>query len=154
VQLAFEAGDGAEGAALVAAFGDLDIGMIGGAGDNPVGLLTGEIDLGAEGALFLEDECIDLLVVAHTGEDIDLRHTLLQLLLIALCQAAAHDQQGALLALCMEAKYGVDRLLFGRLDEAAGVDDDYIGCSRIITEGIFLQPAQHDLRIDKVFGAA
>jgi len=48
----------------------------------------------------------------------------------------------------------MDRLLFGSLDEAAGVDDDDICDSGVIGELIGLKATEHDLRVYEVFGTA
>jgi hypothetical protein len=51
---------------------------------------------------------------------------------------------------------GVDRFLFGLIDEAARVDDQHIGLFRLArqVEIILRRTTQHDLGVDQVFGAA
>jgi len=154
VELAFEAGDGTEGAGLVAAFGDLDIGMVARPRDDAVCFFVGEIDFWGEGALLFHDQFVYLLIVSYPGKDIDLRHTLLKLFLVAFGEAAAHDEEGVLLALCMEAEDGVDRLLFSSFDEATGIDDDHICMCRFISDLVRLETTKHDLRVHEIFGAA
>ena len=51
---------------------------------------------------------------------------------------------------------GGERLLPGRLDEAAGVDDGEVGARRVVDQlvAVELQHAQHPLAVDEVLGAA
>ena len=59
-------------------------------------------------------------------------------------------------ASCRPAEDGVDRLLFGALDEAAGVDDDDLGRRRVVDQAVagLVADTEHDLGIDSVFRAA
>jgi hypothetical protein len=54
----------------------------------------------------------------------------------------------------VEVEDGVDALLFGGIDEAAGVDDDHIGISALIGDLIRFETAEHHFGVDKVLGAA
>ena len=51
---------------------------------------------------------------------------------------------------------GVDGLLFGGIDKAAGVDDDHLGIAGLRRELVsaFSQMAHHHLCVDEVLGAA
>jgi hypothetical protein len=51
---------------------------------------------------------------------------------------------------------GVDGLLLGGVDEAAGVDDDDLGVfgSGCELGSVVVEQAHHDLGVDEVFGAA
>jgi hypothetical protein len=51
---------------------------------------------------------------------------------------------------------GVDGLLLGGVDEAAGVDDDDLGVfgARGELGSVVVEEAHHDLGVDEVFGAA
>jgi hypothetical protein len=51
---------------------------------------------------------------------------------------------------------GVDGLLLGGVDEAAGVDDDDLGVFGAGGQlgSVVVEQAHHDLRVDEVFGAA
>ena len=51
---------------------------------------------------------------------------------------------------------GVDGLLLGGVDEAAGVDDDDFGVFGVGGEfgSVVMEQAHHDLGVDEVFGAA
>ena len=53
-------------------------------------------------------------------------------------------------------QYRVDRLLLGRVDEAAGVDDEDLGLFGMGGEASAgaVEQAHHHLRVDEVFGAA
>ena len=72
---------------------------------------------------------------------------------------AAGDDDGADLALLLQVEHLADdaeRLLPGRLDEAAGVDDDDVGPVGVGDEGVAVlgQLAEHALGIDGVLRAA
>ena len=51
---------------------------------------------------------------------------------------------------------GLDGFLLGGIDERAGVDDEYVGVVGICREpeAFFLEAAEHDFGIHKIFGAA
>jgi len=46
-------------------------------------------------------------------------------------------------SLLMQVEHGVDALLFGYIDEAAGIDDDDISRAGIVTYFIRFEPAEH-----------
>ena len=81
-----------------------------------------------------------------------------QRFLLPLGQAAG-DDHAAELALALELEHLVDRgerLVPGRLDEAAGVDDDEVGALRLVDQlvAVELQQAEHPLAVDEVLRAA
>ena len=154
VEFTLEAGDGTEGALLVAPFGDLDIGMVARACDDPAAVLCRQIDFRREAALFLCDEFIDLFVVSHTGEDVYLGEFFHQLLFVAFAQASAHDENGVLFPFIVQVEEGIDALLFGGIDKSAGVDDDHIGFCIVIGHFIGFEPSEHHFGVDKILGAA
>ena len=77
---------------------------------------------------------------------------------IALHQAAGDDQLlGAADFLVLgHFEDGVDRLLLGGIDEAAGVDDEHVGLIGMRRELVAFgdELAHHDFTIDEVFGTA
>ena len=68
------------------------------------------------------------------------------------------DQAAAAAALLVlgHVEDGRDRLLLGRLDEGAGVDDQDIGLGRIGREldAVLLEDAEHDLCVNEILGTA
>ena len=74
----------------------------------------------------------DLRHFAGAEHRVDLRNLLLQLVAIALGQAAGDDQPPAraVLLVLRHLEDGVDRLLLRRVDERAGVDDEHVGVRR------------------------
>jgi hypothetical protein len=100
----------------------------------------------------------DLLPAEHAHQVIDPGHLAQQVVLAALGQAARHDD-GADPALLLEGQHLADdpqRLLPGRLDEAAGVDDHHVGAFGLACQGVAVlgQLTEHALGIDQVLGAA
>ena len=96
------------------------------------------------------------LASAYYG--IDFRDALLDFVAVALDEAAGDDKlfgrAGGFVAGHFED--GVNRLLLGCVDEAAGVDDEDFGFFRVSGEagaGV-IEQAHHDLGIDEVFGTA
>ena len=73
-------------------------------------------------------------------------------------EAACDDQAAAAAALLVlgHVEDGRDRLLLGRLDEGAGVDDQDIGLGRIGREldAVLLEDAEHDLCVNEILGTA
>ncbi len=124
--LAAHQGNGAEGAGVVAAFGDLEVanvrliaeeladpGMLGdGIGDQtPPGKLG--------------DEMMEL---RKAEKQIDLRNLLLQFLLVSLNETTDRDDRlHAALLQFRGFEHRVDRFLLRRVDEAAGIDEDDVG---------------------------
>ena len=104
------------------------------------------------------DDLRDLLAAEDADDVIDVGHFLEQVVLLALGQAAGHDD-GADAALLLEVEHLADdaeRFLAGRLDEAAGVDDHDVGAVGVGRQGVAVlgQLAEHALGIDEVFRTA
>ena len=85
---------------------------------------------------------------------------LLDLVAVALYEAAGYDDAtrfAAVLLLVLDhLEDGVDGLLLGGVDEAAGVDDDDLGVFSAGSEfgSVVVEQAHHDLGVDEVLGAA
>ena len=100
----------------------------------------------------------DVLQFAGADYCIDFGNVLLDLVAVALDEASGNDE---LLSLAAGLKTGhledgIDRLLFGRIDEGAGVDDQHVGGFGIADDaraGV-VEQAHHDFAVDEVLGAA
>ena len=85
---------------------------------------------------------------------------LLDFVAVALDEAAGDDDtlglSAVLLLVLDHLEDGVDGLLLGGVDEAAGVDDDDLGVFGSGREfgTVVMEQAHHDLGVDEVFGAA
>ena len=178
---AAQRGDDAEGAGVVAALGDLQVRRVAG---HRVG--AGQVAAGDEGEVlgdlvsrlhrFAVDDgqaalgllhglakakarqhVFDLGVVRRAEEGVDLGEFALEFADVALGHAARDDQLGAGLGLQQaHLEDGLDRLLLGLADEAAGVDDDGVGLFRALHHGVTTghRDAKHMLGVDAVFGTA
>ncbi len=96
--------------------------------------------------------------IVHPDEQVDFREVLYELRAIALHQAAGHHQAHLRPGLLQAGQIqdGVHRLFTGRLDEAAGIDQEEIGGGRLpgdLPAGAGEAP-QHDFRVHQVLGAA
>ena len=104
------------------------------------------------------DDLDDLLAAEDADDVIDAGHLGEQGVALAFGETAG-DDDGAEPALLLEREHLADdaeRLLAGRFDEAAGVDDDDIGAVGVGREGVAVlrQLAEHALAIDEVLRAA
>ena len=132
-------GDDAEGAEIVAALGDLDVGIVLRRREHAPGLVCRGIDVAelADGLAAVQQAVRhgdDVVIAACAEHAVDLRHLLQDLVLIALRQAACHEQS-ADAALLLQRAHGenvVDGLALGRVDKAAGVDDHEIRAVHIL----------------------
>ena len=94
----------------------------------------------------------------HPDKEVGFRQVSLQIRAVALHQAAGHHQAHLRAALLQagQVKDGVHRLLAGRLDKGAGIDQEEFGGRRL--PGDFPsrldQAPQHDFRVHQVLGAA
>ncbi len=93
-------------------------------------------------------------------DGVHLRNVFADLIAVPLHQAAGDDEAcglAALFALVLDhLEDGVDGLLLGGVDEAAGVDDDDVGVFGVGGEFAAgaVEQAHHDFGVDEVFGAA
>ena len=84
----------------------------------------------------------------------------LDLVAVTFDEAAGYDNTACLAAVLLfvlnHLEDGVDGLLLGGVDEAAGVDDDDLGVFGARSEfgSVVMEKAHHDLGVDEVFGAA
>ena len=97
---------------------------------------------------------------AGAYDGVDFGDVLLDFVAVALDEAAGDDDAlgfAAVLLLVLDhLEDGVDGLLLGGVDEAAGVDDDDLGVFGVGGElgAVVVEDAHHDLGVDEVFGAA
>ena len=143
--LAAHVGDRAEGAEPVAALGDLEIGQVLRGDPEPGPVVLGLDRGGAEdGPLLVEvahdpvGDPGDLLAAEDADDLVDLGDLVQEHLALAFGQAAG-DDHALDLAVPLAVEHLADhaqRLLPGRVDEAAGVDDDEVGRLRVGHEGV------------------
>jgi hypothetical protein len=104
------------------------------------------------------DDGRDLGVRAGAHEVVHLGHLPRHLVVVALGEAAGHHELLAapLLLVARQLEDGLDRLLLGALDEAAGVDDDDVGAGGVLHQPVagLGQGAEHDLAVHPVLRAA
>ena len=167
-ELAADAGDGAERADVLAAFGDLEIGVRA-AGEHHRGDLRGEEvrgEVGGDGDDRFSARVVERLrhdfgnapQVVHADHGVHVRAGLEDAFAIPLREAAGNDD-GLAAAVLLElagAEDRGDRLLAGVLDERAGVDDDGVGLVDLDAdvEAALVQLRGHDLEIDEILRAA
>ena len=160
--LAAQVGDDAESAAVVAALGDAEVGIVAGRGEHAVKLLDGTVDVG-EAARALPGHQLaqggdDVAVAAGSHHAVDLRELVDDLLLIALGETS-RDEDLAEPAVRLELRHrqnGVDGLGLRAVNEAAGVDDHGVGALGLLLQ---LDPrlaaqGHHLLGVDQILGAA
>ena len=170
-ELAADGGDGAVGAAVVTALGDLEVGGVVGGGEDAVAaqtdgvlVLKGAIllacgDVLALGLLFYcLDGVHDVVDTAYAEKSVHLGQLLQDLLAVALGETARDDDalQGAVLLEPGLVQDVVDGLLLGAFNEGAGVDDDDVCVDilrgQLVARGHHL--VEHDLGIQLVLGTA
>ena len=157
-----ELGDDAEGAPVVAALGNPQVGVPGGRSGHPVKLIHRGVDvpeaagpLPGHGRLNGGD---DVLVATGAQNAVHLGQLPGDLLPVALRHAAG-DQDLLELSRLLQLRHAenvLDGLLAGAGEKAAGVDHRHVGPLRRIGENIAGIPAQghHLLAVDHVLGAA
>ena len=170
-ELASNGGDGAVGAAVVTALGDLEVGGVVGGGEDAVAAQADGI-LVLEGAVLLfggdiltlalllhgPDGLHDVVDTAHAEKSIYLGELLEDLLAVALGETARDDDalEGAVLLEPGLVQDVVDGLLLGALDEGASVDDDDVRVDilrgQLVACGHHL--VEHDLGVQLVLGTA
>jgi hypothetical protein len=124
-------GNGAEGAGVVAPFGDLEITHVRGAAQElPHPGMPGDRIRNETPAGELGHEVVE---IGEPEKQIDLRHLRLQLIFVALHQAPdGHDSFHV--ARLLEPggfEQGVDGFLFGGVDEPTGVDEHHVGAGQV-----------------------
>ena len=145
-EIAAQRRDDAEGAAVVAAFGDLQIGVV--ARRELHALRRQQVDIGIvrrRGCLVHRRH--DALVGLRSGDGEHVRVLLADDL--GLGAEAAGDDDPAVFR--QGVADGVERLVAGRIEEAAGVDDDQIGAVMLARDLVALgaQPRDDALGIDQ-----
>ena len=153
--------DRAVGAAVVAAVGNLDVGGERRRGQHARRLQKPRAVGGVAGAMAafrVGEHFVEPGVVGHAHDAVDFGDLVEQRVRIALREAARDEQplQAAGLFVLRHFKDGVDGFLLGRLDEAAGVDEDRVGLGRI-GDDLHAARAQHPqqvFRIHAILGAA
>ena len=103
------------------------------------------------------DRLYNVLITARAADDVNLGQIALDLLAVALCQAAGDDQtlHFALLALG-GLQNGLDRLGLGRLDKTAGVDNAHLSLVHIVYNlaACLTQSGEHVLGVNQILGTA
>ena len=134
---AADEGNGAVGATVVTALGDLQVRGVLRRGEDALAAERGAF-LILEGGVFFAschrlDRLGDLVVGAGAEHGVHLGHFSEDLLAVALGEAAAGDDalERAVLFQPRNVENVLDRLLLGALDKAAGVDDDDV-CHRLV----------------------
>ena len=173
--------DDAEGALVVAALGDLDVGVMPRRREQTRRVRVVDVgrarlrrgrrglgigDWGLVGAHEVQrprfrparsarDRADNLRHLAGAEHGVDLRDLLLQLIAIALRHAAGDDEPpaGAVFLVLGHFENRVDRLLLRRIDECARVDDDHVGVRRILRQLVPrpLREPEHHFGVDEVF---
>ena len=157
-----ELGDDAEGAPVVAALGDAEVGVPGRGGEDPAELVHRGVDVPeAAGPLPGHDglhRLHDVPVAAGAQHAVHLGQLLRDLLPVALRHAPG-DQDLFQLPLLLQRRHAedvLDGLLVGAGEKAAGVDHRHVGTLRRFGQGVARLAAQghHLLAVDHVFLAA
>ena len=163
VQLAPYMGNDAERAAVVAAFADFHIGTVLRRRPQAARILVVEMaDIVHEAgfAPFLDriDGFPDAVPRTGSQEGVDFRHFLHQIFFILLAQAARDDEYLAfpLRLVAGSLQYRINGFLLGFFNERTRIDDNDIRLGQVLCDlhMAVAEDAQHDFRINKVFGAA
>ena len=131
-------GDGAEGAEVVAALGNTQIGPAGTGGNHPGDLFHRGVPISEEACLPACQHCIrgfyDIAEASHAQYRVDFRQLLQDRVLVALGQTAADDQAAQLSCLFQlrHLQNSVNGLALCRVDKAAGVDDYRVSLGRVV----------------------
>jgi len=162
-------GDDAEGAGVIAAFSDLDVGEVFWGEAEPRGVVIGDVfglagdevflHLGSHEALNDGGDGGDLV---EADEGVDVGHEAGKFLGEALGEATGDDDflffalGSALLARIDGVVNGANGFLLGHVDEGTGVDDENVGEFGFRGHGHtgLLEVTDHDFGVDEIFGAA
>ncbi len=142
---------------MVAALGDLHVGEVARRGQHARREVVVEVRLRRRGArlqpLASRHDIVELVGAddgIHFGEFLE------DVAAVPLHQATRHDQAAGAAGFLVRGHLqdGIDGLLLGRVDEAAGVDHQHVGVAgmrrQLVAAGH--QLAHHDFAIDEVFG--
>ena len=160
--LAAKRGDNAVGTVVIAPLGDAEVCVVGRCGAKAGKLVDGSMDAAKAARHTARHRPLDGgddLGVASGAEDaVDFGHFLDNLILIALREAAGDEDlfDRSLLLPARGLQNRVDRLFFGAVDKAAGVDNDDLRVRRVIRERMsgVADERHHLLGVDEVFRAA
>ena len=160
--LAPQGGNHAIGALIVASFGNLDVSIVLGGGENAPGLHLRGIDAAeiANRPVFqqLFNGGDNLCVAARAQQTVHLRHFLCNLSLIALGEAAG-NQNLANLALGFHGtghENVVNCLRLCRVDKSTGVDNHHVAAGKLTADRMasLLYPEHHPLTVHLIFCTA
>ena len=163
---AFDLGDGAKGTGAAAAIGDLEVGARAlHAGTEHAALVQADdfrlVRQVIEWFGMLTDaqsrhEVEDIHPAARADHAVESRHFLYQVRAVALRQAARRDHHLPAAAAVHQLAQHINRLLFGGVDEAAGIDDQHLGLVLVgdADHAVLVKYLRHALGIDRVLGAA
>ncbi len=150
----------AERAGMIAALGNFDVCGVARRGQQARrGVMVKECGRRGRGGVQIAlDGLEDAFELARADDRVHLWYLLADRVAIALHQAAGHDQAArpAKFLVLGHFEDGVDRLLLGGFDKAAGVDDDdvsFVGARRDLIS-LARENAHHHLAIHEVFRAA
>ena len=164
--------DDAEGALVIAPFSDLDVRVMPGRGEHPrcLGVVhvgrrraagRGPSEKGERRAARgreAGDGAHDLRHLAGAEHGVDLRDLGTQLVAVALGKAPGHDQAAARAVFLVprHLQDRINRFLFRRVDEGAGVDDEHVGRGLVLDKLMPCIPRQteHHLGVDEILRAA
>ena len=150
---------------MIAPLGDLQVGGIRRSGKDSRIFMA--VKIGGQSSIlrlyalsgFLQAAGFDnVLQLVQSDNRIDLRQFLHDLVPVPFDQAPGGNEAPAL-PLGFERRHfkdGIDGFFLGRVNESAGIHDDYVRLGRIIgylVSGL-VQTSQHDLGINKVFGTS
>ena len=155
-------GDDAEGTAVAAPLGDLQIGGIGRGGHHPLPVVIGPVDALEVLRVLPGHELLHrrhhVGVAAGAQHAVHLGQLFPDVVRVALGEAARHQQlfQLALVLQLGELQNVLDGLAFGGLNKAAGVQHRHVGPLRVAGDGVAGVPAQghHLLGVHQVLGTA
>ncbi len=150
--------DHAEGAGMVAAFGNLDVGEVARSGQDARGEVVVEVGLGRRVRFQALAQSHDALQLVGAHQGVYFRQLLADIATVPLHQAAGYDQllRAADFLVLGHLQNGVHGLFFGGIDEAARVDHQHVRLVRMRGQLVALghKLAHHDFAIHQVFGAA
>ena len=150
-QVAADLGDDAEGAAVVAAFGNLQIGVV--ARGEPQAAFGHQVhELVGHGRQVVVNGADHAFILMRAGDGEDAGMGLPDQVLLD-AEATGNDDATVLVERLAD---GLEALLLGAVEKAAGIDQHHIGAFVVAAERIALRAqGRHDaLAVDKRLGAA